>query len=164
MRYFHREPLSTSVQSQLSIRTSSVFELTKAQRKEVISKLKSSQKSLCAYCECRLVQKKVENRQDEINFHIEHFEEQDDVPDKRFHYFNFLLSCEGERQPLTKPEDFHSRQFRKENISCGFGKEKSRHGEEKIDYDLLLNPTNNVSDLFSYMDGIIESSEKCSEN
>jgi uncharacterized protein (TIGR02646 family) len=163
MRHFQREPLTPSIQSQLYLKESSVFKLTGAQRKEVISKLKSSQKSLCAYCECRIEQKKVTNRKDEENFHIEHFEEQNDGPDKRFHYSNFLLSCKGERDPITKPEDEATTQYRRANTTCGFRKEKDRHGGEKIDYDLLLNPTNDVSSLFSYLDGFVEPNNKCSE-
>ena len=47
--------------------------------------------------------------------------------------------------------------------SCGQGKERDRHKSVEIDYDLLLNPINNVSALFSYLDGVIEPTLQCSD-
>ena len=164
MRYFQREPLSPSIQRQLSSKTSTEFNLTDAQRRDIIKKLLSSQKSICAYCECLLMQKKVTNKRDEINFHIEHFEEQHDTPLKVFHYSNYLLSCDGDRHPVSKPEDIAITQSRKANISCGYGKENSRHNKVEINYSLLLNPTDNVSTLFSYENGVVEPSKICSPN
>ena len=49
----------------------------------------------------------------------------------------------------------------KNGTSCGHQKTKDRHQGIEIDYTLLLNPTNNVSALFSYFDGIVEPSKIC---
>jgi uncharacterized protein (TIGR02646 family) len=174
MRYFKRQELNTNIQSQLKLKTSTVFELSKAQRKEVRLKLYISQQSLCAYCERRIkniqIDKiKTKDNQTERNedvlmaSHIEHFKEQHDDNSKIFEYENMLLSCEGDRFPIDKNTETPSAtQYRRTNISCGFGKEKSRHGEIEIDYALLLNPTDDVSALFSYEDGVVEAHKKCS--
>lgn len=173
MRHFKRQALDSSIQSQLDLKTSTIFELTKAQRREIRLKLYISQQSLCAYCERRIKNiqiDKIKNKdnQNERNedilmaSHIEHFKEQHDDKSKIFEYENMLLSCEGDRFPIDKnTETSSATQYRRTNISCGFGKEKSRHGNE-INYDLLLNPTDNVSTLFSYEDGVAEAHRKCS--
>ncbi len=156
MRYFQRKALSPSIQSQLSKKTTTNFgSLTVLQRNEIVAKLLASQKALCAYCECQISFKM---------HHIEHFEEQHDAPTRVFDYTNLVLSCEGNRDPATRPESTADAKFRKSNISCGHRKTKGHHGEIEIDYTLLLNPTNNVSALFSYYDGVIESSKICTPN
>ncbi len=154
MRYFQRQTLETTIQNQLLAKTTTNFgSLTENQRNEIVSKLLLSQKQLCAYCEC-MISLSVH--------HIEHFEEQHDATTKVFDYENLVLSCEGERNPATKPEPHTTKIYRKDNISCGHRKTKVQHGKIEIDYTLLLNPTKNVSALFSYLDGIIEPSNTCS--
>ena len=156
MRYFQRQPLETAIQNQLSAKISTIFNsLTNSQRLEIIAKLMAAQKLLCAYCECPISL---------ISNHIEHFEEQHDAPNRVFDYTNLLLSCEGNKDPAVRPEPNADTHYRKSNISCGHRKAKSHHGNIEIDYTLLLNPTNNVSALFSYADGIVESSKICSPN
>jgi uncharacterized protein (TIGR02646 family) len=154
MRYFQRQTLETTIQNQLLAKTTTNFgSLTENQRSEIVSKLLLSQKQLCAYCECKISL---------TNYHIEHFEEQHDAPTKVFDYENLVLSCEGEKNPVTKPEPNTDKIYRKDNISCGHRKTKTQHGAIEINYALLLNPTENVSALFSYFDGIIEPSNICS--
>jgi uncharacterized protein (TIGR02646 family) len=161
MRYFERQALSPSIQAQLDKKTSTNWNsLTDAQSKEIRAKLYVSQLAICAYCECRIINSPTES-------HIEHFVERHDDNTMVFDYNNMLLSCEGDRQPIEKPEHPTTTAYRRANISCGFGKEKSRHkdinGKEiEIDYNLLLNPTHNVSTLFSYIDGVVEPSNICS--
>jgi uncharacterized protein (TIGR02646 family) len=153
MRYFERLPLDTTIQNQLSAKTSTNFgSLTDAQRNNIVAKLMAAQKSLCAYCECEISL---------ILYHIEHFEEQHDAPNRVFDYINLLLSCEGNRHPACRPESVTDAQFRKTNISCGHRKTKGQHGNTEIDYSLLLNPTKNVAALFSYIDGIVEPRHSC---
>ena len=73
-----------------------------------------------------------------------------------------LLSCQGNTIPVIKPTTPEDVLEKKRNISCGHGKEKYRHKRVEIDYSMLLNPTNeNVSALFSYENGIVEPSKKC---
>ena len=153
MRYFQRQPLNPNIQAQLSAKVGTDFNrLSINQRFEVVTKLIASQKSLCGYCECLITLS---------GYHIEHFEEQHDAPRRVFDYTNFLLSCQGDRDPATRPEPNTDRIYRKTNISCGHRKTKGQHGEIEIDYTLLLNPTDNVSTLFSYFDGVVESSKIC---
>lgn len=154
MRYFQRQPLDAAIQNQLSIKTSTNFgSLTDAQRSDIVSKLITSQKSLCAYCECEISL---------IEYHIEHFEEQHDAPNRVFDYTNFVLSCEGNRDPASRPESATDARYRRSNISCGHRKTKGHHGNIEIDYSLLLNPTTEgVATLFSYFDGVVESRRSC---
>ena len=63
-----------------------------------------------------------------------------------------ILSCEGERPPKERPETDEQRADRLINIRCGHGKEKSRHGNIAVDYDLLLNPMQNNSSTLYYND------------
>jgi uncharacterized protein (TIGR02646 family) len=155
MRYFQRQSLDTAIQNELSaIPTTNFGSLTRAQRSEIVAKLIASQKSLCAYCECKI---------SVLLYHIEHFEEQHDAPTRVFDYTNFLLSCEGNREPAFRPESSADAVYRRSNISCGHRKTKGHHGNIEIDYSLLLNPTNNVSALFSYVNGVVEPSNSCTE-
>jgi uncharacterized protein (TIGR02646 family) len=155
MRYFQREPLYEAIQKQLLAKISTNWNnLSDIQRREILAKLLASQKKLCAYCECRITKQ-------EGNHHIEHFEEQHDAPTRVFDYTNLLLSCEGNRDPASRPEAAADAQYRTSNTSCGHRKTKGHHGEMEIDYALLLNPTNNVAALFAYMDGIVEPSNVC---
>jgi uncharacterized protein (TIGR02646 family) len=152
MRYFQRQALKTAVQNQLLSKTSTDWQsLSKIQRRDIVVKLLASQKALCAYCECRISRKE---------YHIDHFEERQDSP-KIWDYSNYLLCCQGNTDASKKNETAEEAEIRKSNISCGHRKTDSHHGD-KIDYDLLLNPTNAcVSDLFSYFDGFIEPSKSC---
>ena len=155
MRYFQRQPLETAIQNQLSAKTTTNFNsLTYSQRLEIVAKLMAAQKQLCAYCECTISL---------LANHIEHFEEQHDAPNRVFDYTNLLLSCEGNKEPATRSESTADAHYRKSNISCGHRKAKSHHDNIEIDYTLLLNPTNNVSALFSYADGMVEPSIICSK-
>ena len=156
MRYFQRQPLDAAIQNQLSIKTATNFgSLTLAQRSDIVSKLIASQKALCAYCECEISL---------LLYHIEHFEEQHDAPNRIFDYTNLVLSCEGDREPASRSESATDAHYRKTNISCGHRKTKGHHGNIEIDYSLLLNPTNGVSTLFSYINGVVEPSKLCTEN
>jgi uncharacterized protein (TIGR02646 family) len=153
MRYFQRQTLDEAIQNQLSVKTTTNFgSLTNNQRSEIVTKLMASQKALCAYCECSISQ---------MTHHIEHFEEQHDAPNRVFDYTNLVLSCEGNKNPATRPEPVADVLYRKSNISCGHRKTKVHHNNTEIDYNLLLNPTSNVSSLFSYADGIVEPSIVC---
>ena len=148
MRYFQRQPLETAIQNQLSAKKSTNFNsLTNSQRREIVAKLMAAQKQLCAYCECTISLS---------SNHIEHFEEQHDSPNRVFDYTNLHLSCEGNKDPAARPESTQDADYRRSNISCGHRKAKSHHDDIEIDYTLLLNPTNNVSVLFSYADGMVE--------
>jgi uncharacterized protein (TIGR02646 family) len=154
MRYFQRLELKTAVQNQLLAKESTNWKsLSSIQRREIVKKLLASQKSLCAYCECRISRKDNEH-------HIDHFEERHDSP-KIWDYNNFLLCCQGNTTVSKKNETLEEGEIRRSNISCGHQKTKSYHGEDEINYDLLLNPTKNVFDLFSYIDGVIEPSRVC---
>jgi uncharacterized protein (TIGR02646 family) len=154
MRYFERQALDKKIQNQLDAKTSKDWsKLTEDQRKEIVEKLMASQKHICAYCECEI---SIENR------HIEHFEERHDDSSKIFQYANMLLSCEGENSPISIAETAEEAHLRKMNTSCGHKKERGRHKNIEIDYSLLLNPSNNVSALFSYVHGEIEPSRICS--
>jgi uncharacterized protein (TIGR02646 family) len=155
MRYFQRQPLKITIQDELFAKTSKNWKkLAEHQRIDIVDKLIASQKHICAYCECRILS--IENYH-----HIDHFEERHDALLRIFDYTNMLLSCEGNKDPISKPEVEEAAIYRKTNVSCGHKKEKGRHGDIEIDYDLLLNPTNNVSGLFSYQNGVVEPSKIC---
>jgi uncharacterized protein (TIGR02646 family) len=155
MRYFQREALKTSVQNQLLAKTSTNWQsLSKIQRRDIVAKLLDSQKELCAYCECRITRDA---------YHIDHFEERHDSP-KIWDYSNYLLCCEGNTNVPKQNETAEAANSRKSNISCGHRKTRGYHGETEIDYTLLLNPTNNVAALFSYIDGIVAPSNLCTPN
>jgi uncharacterized protein (TIGR02646 family) len=157
MRYFQRQPLDEAIQNQLLEQESKDWkDLTKVQRLEIVTKLLSSQKQICAYCECKISSA-------EGYHHIEHFKERHDDEDLIFAYTNMLLSCEGNKVPVYRPESSIDSIIRRTNISCGHRKTKGHHGNIEIDYHLLLNPTNDVSDLFSYIDGVVEPSNLCIE-
>ena len=155
MRYFQRQALFPAIQEQLSGKTTQVFLLSKSQRKEVVKQLMASQKELCCYCESRIFVKDAQTRIK--GYHIEHFEEQHETPDRIFDYENMLLSCEGNKNLVNAGNKAQI------PTSCGQGKERDRHKSVAIDYDLLLNPINNVSALFSYLDGVIEPTLRCSD-
>ena len=169
MRYFERQPLDADIQAQLDKRQAQLdeeqallidkktpkFNPSKKQRSEVLKKLMAAQKSLCCYCESRISSKKEAH-------HIEHFEERHDMPTAVYKYENMLLSCQVDQNKTTDDESEEAAGNRKSNISCGHGKEEGRHGKNKIDNLLLLNPTTKgVAELFSYMDGIVEPNKIC---
>ena len=153
MRYFERPPLYPAIQEQLLAKTSTVFVLSKRQRREIVKQLMASQKSLCCYCESRIFVKIPDTLP--RFYHIDHFEEQKDAPTRVFDYSNMLLSCQS-NTISTIESMFDDEQI--SPTSCGHGKSRDRHKDVKIDYDLLLNPTKNVSTLFSYFDGVVDAS------
>jgi uncharacterized protein (TIGR02646 family) len=152
MRYFQRQALKTAIQNQLLAKTHTDWNrLTTIQRRNIVVTLLASQKGLCAYCECRITR---------YEYHIDHFEERQDSP-KIWDYMNFLLCCQGNTDVSKKDETAEEAEIRKSNISCGHRKTDSHHGD-KINYDLLLNPTNEgVSAFFSYFDSVVEPSKIC---
>ncbi len=154
MRYFQRLALYPAIQEQLRGKTSTAFILSKRQRKEIVKQLMASQKSLCCYCECRILVKAPDTGN--LGYHIDHFEEQHETPTRIFDYSNMLLSCESNTVSATQSEAEI-----KTSASCGHQKTKDRHHGIEIDYILLLNPTDNVSPLFSYLDGVVEPSRIC---
>ena len=154
MRYFERQALDEKIQNQLDKKESKDWKkLTEHQRNDIVEKLMSSQKRICAYCECEI---------SKDNHHIEHFEERHEAPTLIFKYNNMLLSCQGENSPISISETEDEAHSRRMNTSCGHKKESGRHQNTEIDYTLLLNPTNNVSAMFSYVHGEIEPSRICS--
>lgn len=138
------------------------WRLSDNQRDEIKSKLLQSQGNLCCYCECKI---------NDANLHIEHFVERHDNPQRVYDYQNMLLSCEGDRNnvlpdinTVTTETYENARQDRIINTSCGHKKSKPYHNEEEIDYNLLLNPSNDRTEkLLSYFDGLIEPSDECSQ-
>lgn len=131
------------------------FNLSVDLRKEVRAKLFHAQKYICAYCEQSI---------DEQNYHIEHYFEQHDFPSRIYDYYhNFLASCQGDIQPLTRSETWEEKQERLRNISCGHRKTKAYHQNTELQYELLLNPHENVSKLVSYADGYFQPSAKCNQ-
>ncbi len=154
MRYFERLALYPAIQAQLSSKTTTVFVLSKKQRKEIVNQLMTAQKSLCCYCECRILVKDPDSGNK--GYHIDHFEEQHDELIRIFDYTNMLLACESNTTSATKSDT-----EAKNITSCGHHKTRDRHNGVEIDYKLLLNPTNNVSSLFSYRDGVVEASKIC---
>jgi uncharacterized protein (TIGR02646 family) len=153
MRYFQRQALKTAIQNQLLSKTSTDWQsLSKIQRRDIVVKLLASQKALCAYCECRITRQE---------YYIDHFEERQDSP-RIWDYTNYLLCCQGNTDVSKKNETAEEAEIRKSNISCGHRKTDSHHNDDKIDYGLLLNPTNEgVYALFSYLDGVVEPSKTC---
>ena len=156
MRYFERLPLFPAIQEQLSGKTSKEFVLSKRQRREVVKQLMASQKSLCCYCESRVF---VEDVLTKVRgYHIDHFEEQHDNPNRVFDYKNMLLSCQSNTNTTIEPI---SEEEPEQPTSCGHGKTRDRHEGVEINPTLLLNPTDNVSALFSYFDGMVQPSKIC---
>jgi len=86
MRQIIRLPISATVLGQFAVKQQNIdngvlskFRLSPSQRREVFSKLHLSQKGLCCYCECEI---------DNENYHVEHFYERSDQPDKTYNYDN----------------------------------------------------------------------------
>ncbi|MFN0203908.1 MAG: retron system putative HNH endonuclease [Bacteroidia bacterium] len=156
MRKITKLALANHVATALASKESTSFRLSKPQRKEIVKKLLLSQKGLCAYCECRITEKEI---------HVEHFYEQHLFPTQIYDYQdNFILSCQGNTIPIKKEEADEAKKERVENISCGHKKAKQGHHEVEIDYDLLLNPMEEIAYLFQYNDdGTIEASIICKE-
>ncbi len=168
MKKITRREIATDVSAQLKEKqlridngekTYQWWRLTDNQRSEIKSKLQQSQGNLCCYCECRI---------DDNNLHIEHFKERHDNPNLVYDYQNMLLSCEGDRNmelPDIDNETYEdARHNRKLNTSCGHKKSKSYHSEE-IDYNLLLNPSDDRTEkFFSYIDGLIAPSSECTDD
>lgn len=147
MRRIIKFPLQTDVLEQLKAKQQRInngevkprFDPSPRQRRVVVANLLQAQKKLCCYCECAISQSTTHS-------HIEHFREQSDYQDKIYDYDNFLLSCQGEIANNTV------------KMQCGHAKERSRHAKTPVDYDLLLNPMEDIATLFFYnLSGIIES-------
>jgi len=105
-------------------------------KNQIKDKLLPSQKYLCCYCEDRI----------EVNdCHIEHFYEQSDPEGKGLVYDyqnNLIASCD-------------------KNTCCGHYKGETNHNRVSVEYDNLLNPTNDNSKLLTYNNvGEIEASTK----
>lgn len=154
MRKITRLEISETVKEQIKKKQNKIdsglqnqtwWNLSNGQRKIIIKKLILSQKYICCYCECEINEK---------NNHIEHFLERHDFPDKVYDYNNMLLSCQGNTE---------NKKVTKENTTCGHKKSNSYHNKIEIDYNLLLNPTDEkTSNLFLYRDdGIIEPAKEC---
>lgn len=84
-------------------------------RIQIMEALAKSQKQKCAYCEKRV----------RVNYHVEHFYEQSDCPERMFDWSNLFLSCGASR-------------------TCGKAKEKKKIECEKnkckLDYPKIVNP------------------------
>ncbi|OQY00201.1 MAG: TIGR02646 family protein [Bacteroidetes bacterium 4572_128] len=156
MKKIAKLKLDKDIKLNLKNKKNEKWSLTKKERKEIESKLFKSQGYLCCYCECEI---------DTNNKHIEHFYERSDCKEKIYDYDNnLLLSCEGDRN--AELNDNISKKNRKENISCGHKKGKTYHKNAKLNYDLLLNPTDEKTfELFLYNDdGTVENSKICDKN
>lgn len=130
-------------QKKVNINQKKEWKLSKVQSNSIFGKLLKSQGHLCCYCECRI---------SKDNAHIEHFIERSDNIDRIYDYSNMLLSCEGDKNDKNK------------KTTCGHIKSKENHNKEKINYDLLLNPSSDkTSELFSYIDGYISPKKTCSK-
>ncbi len=160
MRRIVKLPISQTVSNQLETKQQNIdigmvepnWRLSDTQKSEIKDKLLKSQKYLCCYCECEIGE----------FYHIEHFYERHDRPQFIYDYSNnLILSCEGDKEKKENPESDLVREERVENISCGHKKSKSYHAEIEIDYSLLLNPMNIKSNLFTYLNGIVDKSDIC---
>ncbi|MCC7223224.1 MAG: TIGR02646 family protein [Chitinophagales bacterium] len=168
MRKISKLPLYASIQRQIAQKVTAgkkYEDLTAKQKCSIRSKLLESQKYLCCYCECRIY---VE--QGKKNCHIEHFFEQSDFRMQgasgqsnfthnihSLDYIGMLASCEGDKDPIPDKDE---KLVRRDNISCGHRKGQ----KEKIDYTLLLNPQDDISHLFSYLDGDISAADNCTDD
>jgi uncharacterized protein (TIGR02646 family) len=159
MRQIIKLPLTQAVQDYLDnrIREGGKYPPRKNRKDSIKEKLLESQKYLCCYCECEI---------DENNVHIEHFFEQSDYgilhDEHSLNYpTNMIASCEGGTK--TSVSTGQERRERKENTSCGHKKGETYHSLTAVDYDLLLNPHDNIEHLFSYLEGDISESKTCTE-
>jgi uncharacterized protein (TIGR02646 family) len=160
MRKIIQLPLNQAVQDYLDNRINQGGGYPPSENKSIIrKKLLESQKYLCCYCECVINEKKV---------HIEHFFEQSDygiLHNKHSldYLNNMMVSCEGDKEKVKKNETKEERKKRIKNTSCGHKKGKSFHGNIAVDYDLLLNPYDDIEHLFLYSQGYISASKICTE-
>lgn len=110
-----REPAKLSCLESVADTSQSWEAGSKDIRNEVTETLKNMQKCKCAYCEKRVC----------FNYHIEHFCEQSDCPERIFDWSNLFLSCNASR-------------------TCGRGKGKKKIEYEKnnckLDYSKIVNP------------------------
>ena len=113
-----------------------------------------SQKGLCCYCERKL---KIDD------FHIEHFIEQHDDTNLIYEYSNLYLSCTKNCELKKEKETQQEQEERLNRITCGHNKTATHHNRIPIDYNLLLNPKNNINNEFIYPDGNIEANNKTNE-
>ncbi|MDZ7879506.1 MAG: hypothetical protein U5L45_17650 [Saprospiraceae bacterium] len=166
MRQIIKIPLFKPTQDQLdnSIKLGKQYPVTPKQHKTIRKTLLESQKYCCCYCECVI---------DISNFHIEHFYEQDDYSSLHSVHSldyskNMIGSCEGDKdRKKTKEveieesevETDEERNLRVSNTSCGHKKGKDYHKKVSVDYNLLLNPHDNITHLFSYREGYISAND-----
>jgi uncharacterized protein (TIGR02646 family) len=171
MKNIVRKPLIGNLLAEIEAKKSKgkMWEdLSKNQKQKVKTHLLESQQYLCCYCE-RIIHKK--------DSHLEHFYEQHIDKDKPFEeqtgrkaslvYDNMLMSCEGDKDPVSreKLESDSEKQYRQMNLTCGHKKEKGQHNDDEIDYKLMLNPNNPISDLFFYdFDGTVQASHYANEH
>lgn len=155
MMQINKIPLEPIIQQQLDSKTTTNWKLlTDNQREEITSKLMESQKGLCCYCECELK---------EEDIHIEHFFERQDCPSKTYDYQNLFLSCTKNIESKRKNETEQEKEERLSRITCGHNKTASYHGGIRIDYNLLLNPKDNINNEFIYPTGKIDANNKPNE-
>lgn len=163
MRQIIKVKLPILIQDQLNemiANGKSYEDIKKKFHKHLLSNISKSQKHICCYCECRIYNTDEPNKPKRKNVHIEHFYEQSDY--KLLHHVhsldyhnNMICSCEGDKDKVQDSETNKERSFRVTNISCGHKKGKSSHNNESVNYNLLLNPHDNISHLFSYYEGYI---------
>lgn len=151
MRQILKVPLDDEISTQLACKTTDKWKLSTKQRSEIFSKLYKSQKGLCCYCECRIK---------DNDYHIEHFIERDDDRRQIYNYKNLFLSCTQDCEIKQENETEQQREERIGRITCGHKKTKVYHNNTPIDYNLLLNPSNDINDEFMYPDSNIAENNK----
>jgi len=135
------------------------WSLSRDEKHEIWDKLLTSQQYLCAYCECEI------QLNPDKNFHIEHFYERHDFPDRIYDYDgNLILSCQGDTERQVISETNAQQRERVENISCGHKKSNSYHNQQDVDYHKLLSPMDDIEHLFGYPDGKMEAMPNCTED
>ncbi len=168
MRQITKYELPESIQNQINLKIESgktYKDLSKKQKRSIRRKLLESQKGLCCYCEGSISS---QNPQTLFKYsHNEHFFEQDDIKIHGIHSLdyknNIIASCGGDKDATNSKESSEKREKRIENITCGHKKGKPYHSNRIIDYNLLLNPHDDIVHLFSYEQGYISASNKCNE-
>ena len=162
MRKIEKVALHLPIQKQLKLKIKNekqYSDLSPKQHRILRNRLLESQRFLCCYCECKI---------DKYNYHIEHFFEQDDFSIHHIHSLdyeiNMLVSCDGDINKIKMDENEDEKKERIKNTSCGHKKGKAYHNNVSVNYLLLLNPHNSISNLFSYMEGYISPSSTCTDD
>jgi len=161
MKKIEKKPLYDAIKCQIDVKIQAgkiYKDLTKKQYRILRNCLLESQKHICCYCEKEI------NKED---VHIEHFFEQSQEigQSKTLDYeFNMLASCTKNPPPKKSDETDEEHNQRLIQLTCGHKKTSSYHQNIDVDYPLLLNPMDNISHFFSYVDGNIEASSICNKN